>query len=154
MKLFVDIYSRGKFLKSIQITKQTTTIGRAKGEIILPHPLISPIHFTISIEGGLIVIRNRGEGNGTIVGDRPITGAHTLLRHEKINVGPFTISLRLDPPGWEKANPGSQLGNSGNLAGEKTGEPKYGARVTLKGNQFTHYGSSMIPHSYKLKALE
>ena len=71
------------------------TIGRQAmpGQVVLDHPNVSRRHAAFEIVGGTIVLRDLGGINGTYVNGGRLRGARTLIRGDRIDIGPFQLTF-------------------------------------------------------------
>jgi len=72
-------------------------IGRGTAsKLRIDHPLVSRDHAVIDATDEGYVIRDCGSRNGTVVNDKPVSGAVKLQDGDRIAIGPTTIWFRAD----------------------------------------------------------
>jgi pSer/pThr/pTyr-binding forkhead associated (FHA) protein len=73
-------------------------LGRApENEIVLNAAAVSRQHARIERDGGTLIVVDNGSGNGTFVGEQRVT-RQTLADGSLLTIGPFTLTVDLDPP--------------------------------------------------------
>lgn len=69
-------------------------IGRdADNDLVLDDPAVSRYHCLLEIEGGQILVKDRGTGNGTFLNNGPLTEPRTMVEGDRLYVGPFLLEL-------------------------------------------------------------
>jgi len=161
MKLFMDILYGNKVLKSAQIEKNKILIGRTRGDVIIPHPDISPSHLSISIERNQLVLRDLNSQAGTLVSGIPVREDHVLKSGETISVGPFTLKFYVlknstraqhKIPLYEKEEEPADMKTPPSGKEKKSIDER--KEYSMSGNKIISFSNSFIPHSYRLRALE
>jgi predicted component of type VI protein secretion system len=79
--------------------KLPCVLGRSReADVTVPHPLISRRHCKLSEADGLLMLRDLGSVNGTIIGGRRISSA-PLLPDGEFTIGPLTFRVLYDYDG-------------------------------------------------------
>lgn len=82
----------GKANKGHVSLKLPTLIGRSRdANLTIAHPMVSRRHCELFEENGLLMIRDLGSLNGTIVRKERITKAEPIRPNEEFTVGPLTF---------------------------------------------------------------
>jgi len=89
----------GKSNKDAVALRLPTTIGRSrKAGITVAHPMISRQHCELSESGGLILLRDLGSLNGTLVSGQKVE--ETVLKpHDEFTIGPLTFRVEYEYEG-------------------------------------------------------
>jgi predicted component of type VI protein secretion system len=82
--------------KEIPLKKALQVFGRgAEANIRIPDPGVSRRHCEVSIEDGVIRVKDLGSSNGTYVNQKKVTEA-TVKANDLVAVGPFVFVVRVD----------------------------------------------------------
>jgi hypothetical protein len=74
-----------------------TTIGRTpNNDVVIEHPAVSRTHAIIDCIDNSFFISDGSSKNGTLVGDKPISGKRELGDGDRIAIGPAVITFRVD----------------------------------------------------------
>jgi ABC-type multidrug transport system ATPase subunit len=73
----------------------TKVIGREQGrvQILLPHPQVSRIHASVTLQGTSALLADLNSANGTFVNGRRIRALTTLHAGDQLDVGPFALQF-------------------------------------------------------------
>jgi ABC-type multidrug transport system ATPase subunit len=73
----------------------TKIIGREQGrvQILLPHPQVSRVHASITLQGTTALVADLSSANGTFVNGQRIRGLTTLQSGDQLDVGPFALQF-------------------------------------------------------------
>lgn len=134
MRLFLNIKKDDKILKIVQITKKETSIGKTKGDIIIPHPYLSHKHLNIKIEKNNIIIRDLDTDKGTFINEKRIENEYIMGINESIALGPYKLSFFLETG---KSITSKEQNNS-----------------TEERSKIRYFENTFIPHSFNLKSLK
>lgn len=115
-------------------------IGRSKtNEVVLTDPLASRHHATLYFEGDVLMIRDEGSVNGTLVNGNQITEPTPLQDQAKIQFGDEVFTLRaplaesktVRAPKPGQAKPGSETVQESQPSAKKSREPAVTVETTL-----------------------
>ncbi len=119
----------------VPVTVQRFFIGRAEDCQLRPNTdLVSRHHCVITVEDGLVTIRDLGSRNGTLVNEERIRGEEELKNGDKVAVGPlkFEVELAVEMAGRKKPKVESiQDAASRTVAGASEARPKDGDEFDL-----------------------
>lgn len=94
-RLFVTI--SGKVLKEIQITEETTRIGRDRmNHIQIDNPAVSRFHAEIYRQGWAYYIEDKQSTNGTYINGSFVNWKRGINNNDKITIGKHTLIFMLD----------------------------------------------------------
>lgn len=84
---------QGVEIKSVQLNKSRTTLGRKPGnDIVLDNMVVSSEHCVFELEGlATVYLRDLGSTNGTCVNDRVTRDRVQLHDGDVVSIGPFRI---------------------------------------------------------------
>lgn len=90
----------GKANKGHVSLKLPTTVGRSReADLTIAHPMVSRRHCEIFEENGLLMVRDLGSLNGTIVRKERITKAVPIRPKDEFTVGPLTFRAEYEYAG-------------------------------------------------------
>lgn len=106
----------GKANKGHVSLKLPTLIGRSReADLTIAHPMVSRRHCELFEENGLLMVRDLGSLNGTIVGKERITKAVPVRPNAEFTVGPLTFRAEYEyvgaiagPPQPTRAQPSAE----------------------------------------------
>jgi hypothetical protein len=99
----------GKANKRDVLLKLPTVIGRSReADLTVAHPMVSRRHCEVFEVGGLLMLRDLGSLNGTLVGGQRITGEVALRPDDEFSVGPLTFRADYEYAGEIAAAPPTQ----------------------------------------------
>jgi pSer/pThr/pTyr-binding forkhead associated (FHA) protein len=85
--------------KEIPLTKSNFLIGRADDcHLRAGSDLISRHHCMFTIEGDVVVLKDFGSRNGTLVNDQRVEGERTLQAGDQLKVGPLEFEMVINKP--------------------------------------------------------
>ncbi len=91
--------------RTITLRKLPTVIGRGKeARLTIAHPMVSRRHCELSEKGGLLMVRDLGSLNGTLVGGRRIKEA-PLPPGGEFSIGPLSFCAQYQYDGDRKSLP-------------------------------------------------
>ena len=93
---FMTIIEGEKRGQRIPLTKSAMTLGRKDTDIILPDSEISRRHCTLVVFDHLIVIRDNGSANGTMINGTVINEG-LLKNGDELQVGMTVLKLSVEP---------------------------------------------------------
>jgi ABC-type multidrug transport system ATPase subunit/pSer/pThr/pTyr-binding forkhead associated (FHA) protein len=88
------IGARRGVVKTIKMRRgETLVMGRdpLRTSVVLPHPRVSRVHARITRQGDTAVLVDSRSANGTFVNGRRVNGAATVLRGDRIDIGPYAL---------------------------------------------------------------
>lgn len=72
-------------------------VGRTpQADLQAPNKAVSREHCEIRIEGEKAILRDLGSSNGTYYNEKPLEGEAALEPGDRIGVGPFVFTVRID----------------------------------------------------------
>ncbi len=81
----------------IEITKDLTLVGRKKAcDVQIRHKSVSKVHCVIVKTDGLLLVRDLGSTNGTLVNGQRIRWA-ALLPDDQLSIAAFRYRVSLEP---------------------------------------------------------
>lgn len=96
----------GKANKGHVSLKLPTVVGRSRdADLTIAHPMVSRRHCELFEENGLLMVRDLGSLNGTIVRKERITSAVPIRPEEEFTVGPLTFRADYEYAGEVAAPP-------------------------------------------------
>lgn len=96
----------GKANKGHVSLKLPTVVGRSRdADLTIAHPMVSRRHCELFEENGLLMVRDLGSLNGTIVRKERITKAVPIRPQEEFTVGPLTFQAEYEYAGEVAAAP-------------------------------------------------
>jgi len=86
--------------KEVEIPTGILKVGRAEdSDLIIASALISRHHCEIIHEGGKLILRDNGSGNGSFVNGTKVVGEQALKAGDEVAIGPLTFALVIDGVG-------------------------------------------------------
>ncbi len=90
----------GKANKGHVALRLPTTVGRSReADLTIAHPMVSRRHCELFEQDGLLMVRDLGSLNGTIVRKERITKAEPIRPNEEFTVGPLTFRAEYEYAG-------------------------------------------------------
>jgi serine phosphatase RsbU (regulator of sigma subunit)/pSer/pThr/pTyr-binding forkhead associated (FHA) protein len=84
--------------KPYTLDPKRSLIGRRPDSTVFLESLaVSREHARVLCEGGAYFVEDAGSSNGTFVNGQKVTGRVALTEHDRLQIGPYTFSLKPDP---------------------------------------------------------
>jgi serine phosphatase RsbU (regulator of sigma subunit)/pSer/pThr/pTyr-binding forkhead associated (FHA) protein len=84
--------------KPYTLDPKRSLIGRRPDSTVFLESLaVSREHARVLCEGGAFFVEDAGSSNGTFVNGHKVTGRVALTEHDRLQIGPYTFSLKPDP---------------------------------------------------------
>lgn len=97
MKLALVLFKEDGSSREFVATKDRVLIGRTPdADLQAPDKGVSRKHCEIRVEGAVATLRDMGSSNGTYHNEKLIEGEVTLGAGDRIGVGPFVFTVRID----------------------------------------------------------
>ncbi len=113
---------RGKVSRGEIAFRPPAVLGRSReADLTVAHPMISRQHCELYEVDGLLMVRDLGSLNGTVVGEQRVVEA-ALCPDDCFSVGPLTFQVQYEYSGDREATPPPKLAEPG-AAQAPTGEP-------------------------------
>jgi anti-anti-sigma factor len=104
--VWLDVQIGGTKGRLVTVGASRFVIGRDSScQLRLGSPMVSKLHAALERRDGLILLRDLGSTNGTIVNGRPLHGREVEIQNgDRIQVGPVIATILVGPtrPGAEK----------------------------------------------------
>jgi len=90
-------------LETYNFSNQVINIGRdSAGDVFLDNPAISRHHCTVSVDNGIIMIKDEGSANGTYLNGTQISESVEVKNGDTIGIGKFKIVVGYTDPNKKK----------------------------------------------------
>src|SRR3954470_21010368 len=108
VKLVVE---QGGRRRAFTVRSDKAVLGRARGcAVRIPSAEVSRQHCRLTVEDGLVQVKDLGSVNGTLLNGRKIRGKEYVRPGDNLTVGPvtFVVEYELTPDALERMHGGSE----------------------------------------------